>query len=206
MHITKYKRVISINVLLLAAAAGTPAQAADAGSVQPASAPTPYVQASVGPVRLSSPPDTGTALDLAGSKRSTTYKLTGGVQLDPRFGVEVTYFHLPGSAMATSAGAATYKGSVVAAQLAGTMPLTAAAALVGRIGLGRSDLSVNVPSAGYGSSARRSLLAWGVGARFALTPRIDLTLDYDDLGSIAKYEQGGGVKATELSAGVRFKF
>jgi hypothetical protein len=77
---------------------------------------------------------------------------------------------------------------------------------VGRLGVGRSDVDVAVPSTTYQSNSRKDLTVWGLGIRFAIDKSKDLTLDYDNLGAVGKYALGDRLKADVVSVGLRFKF
>ena len=44
------------------------------------------------------------------------------------------------------------------------------------------------------------------GVRFNVSTAVDVTLDYDNLGTVGKYARGQDVKADMLSLGLRYKF
>lgn len=170
--------------------------------------PVPYVQGSIGVQRFSSPYATGTAMDLKGSATSSTASIRGtvGLQLNKYIGLEGTWFQLPSKAVVTSVGDAVYKGNAYVASVTGSLPLHTYVDLVGRLGFGYSDVTVNVPATTYSSDSRQNLTVLGLGARYHINPKTDLTFDYDHLGAVGKYSQGDSVLAEMLSIGVRFKF
>ena len=197
----RYRNSFGAAALLMSLAAGMPVRAADEGS-----APAPYVQMSLGRVHETSPTETGTAMDLHGSSSGVNLRAIAGLQFGPHLGAELAYFRLPESHVDTGTGTATYKGSTYALSLTGTAPIAGKVSLMGRLGYARSDTDVSVPSTSYRSSSRRDQFVWGAGAHYAITSRIDATLDYDDLGAIGKYAQGSSVRASVISLGVRFNF
>lgn len=168
--------------------------------------PKPYVRAAVGALKLNSPTATGTAMDLNGSGSKAAAHVAAGVQLNRYFGVEAAWYQLPGTTLQTATGDARYDGSVLAASVTGSLPVTGALDAVARVGMGRSSVNVNVPATNYSSDSHRNLVTWGLGARYRLTPSVSLTFDYDNLGAVGKYEFGNDLKATVLSVGVQFKF
>lgn len=167
---------------------------------------TPYVQGSFGFDKFNSPSSTGMAMDLNGSSSKAAVRGAVGLQINPYLGVEGTWFQLPSTSVSTSVGGSTYKGSAFVASLTGTVPLSVDTDLVGRVGTGRSDVSVNVPSTGYSSNSQQRLTVWGLGARYNLDKLIAMTLDYDNLGAVGKYALGDALKVEMVSIGIRVKF
>lgn len=167
---------------------------------------TPYLQGSLGMVRFSSPNATGMAMDLNGSASKTSLRATAGLQINKLFGIEGTWFQFPSTSVNTSVGGAIYKGSTYALSATGTVPVSTDLDLVGRIGLGRSDVNVIVPSTTYASASNRKSLVWGLGARYNLSKSNDLTIDYDNLGAVGKYALGESLKVQVLSIGLKIKF
>lgn len=167
---------------------------------------TPYVQGSFGFDRFSSPSATGMAMDLSGSSNKAAVHGTAGLQINPYFGVEGSWFQLPSSNLSTSVGRVDYKGSAYVASVTGTLPLVADVDLVGRLGAGRSDVDVNVASTAYSSNTRQRLAVWGIGAHYNLDKSTALTLDYDNLGAVGKYALGDSLKVGVTSIGIRVKF
>ena len=190
---------------IFACAPSVYAQAVDAsksGSVEL----RPYIQGAVGVQRLSSPAQTGMAMDLNGSKDSTSIRATVGLQLSERFGVEASWFQLPSTTLRTNPGDATYKGEVYTLSVAASMPIHKGVDLVGRVGIGQSNVDVSVPATTYKSNSRQDSTVWGLSLRYALDKSKDVSIDYDNLGAVGKYALGDRVKADMISFGLRFKF
>jgi hypothetical protein len=146
------------------------------------------------------------AMDLNGSATKNSARATFCVQLSEHFGVEGTWFQLPSTTLQTNVGDATYKGEAFAISFTASMPIEKDLSIVGRLGVGRSDVDVAVPSTTYQSNSRKDLTVWGLGIRFAIDKSKDLTLDYDNLGAVGKYALGDRLKADVVSVGLRFKF
>jgi hypothetical protein len=208
MKMKKLALVSFVCSSLLAIASNVHAQATDETPPVGAFHAAPYVQGSFGVQQSSSPSATGTAMNLNGSTTSAATSMRGtvGLQLNKYIGLEGTWFQLPSTSVATSVGGAVYKGEAFVASITGSLPLHMDFDLVGRLGLGLSDVNVTVPATTYSSNSRQNLAVWGLGARFNINPSTDLTFDYDNLGAVGKYTQGGSVMVEMLSIGVRFKF
>jgi hypothetical protein len=181
------------------------AQATDAGKLGNSEL-QPYVQGSLGLQQVSSPTVTGMAMNLEGSDKKMAGRVSAGVQLTDHFGVEATWFQLPSTTIKTNAGDANYKGETFVFSVTASMPLHKDIDLVGRLGVGRSNVDVAVPATTYKSNSRQDVAVWGLGVRFAIDKLKDVTIDYDNLGAVGKYALGDRVKAEMLSFGLRFKF
>jgi hypothetical protein len=166
----------------------------------------PYFQGALGLQRLSSPSSTGMAMDLNASQTNNSVRAAVGVQINEHFGIEGTWFHLPSATLQTKTGDATYKGAAYVVSLTASVPVQKDVNLVGRLGVGRSDVDVVVPATTYKSFSRQDLTVWGLGIRFAVDKSKDVTIDYDNLGAVGKYALGDRVKTDMLSFGLRFKF
>jgi hypothetical protein len=146
------------------------------------------------------------AMDLNGSKESTSVRATVGLQLSERIGVEASWFQLPSTTLRTNPGDATYKGEVYTLSVTASMPIHKDVDLVGRIGIGQSNVDVAVPATTYKSNSRQDSTVWGLSLRYAIDKSKDVSIDYDNLGVVGKYALGDRVKADMISFGLRFKF
>lgn len=167
---------------------------------------TPYVQGAIASQRIISPSSTGTTVDLGASNKTTSFRGSVGLQLTPHFGIEGTWFQLPNNTVTANGTDATYSGSVFATSLTASVPLQPNISAVGRVGFGRSDVNVNVPSQNYNSDSRQNTIVWGLGLRYEIQKSLDLTIDFDNLGPIGKYESAGRVKAEMFSLGLKYSF
>ncbi|MDH4449015.1 MAG: outer membrane beta-barrel protein [Rhodoferax sp.] len=183
-------------------------QTADAPATNWGFQTKPYVQASLGGAQMTSPSNTGMAMNLRaeGMSNFSDARITVGLQFKPRLAVEATWYQFPGANLNTATGQATYKGEFVSVGLTGNVAVKENITLLGRVGLGYSDLKVSVPATGYWATSNQNVVTWGLGARYSLNERVDLTVDYDNLGTAGKYERGDYVKAEVFSLGLRYNF
>jgi OOP family OmpA-OmpF porin len=175
----------------------------------PAMAGDAYVGASVGRSNQSAHLG-GFLIDHAG--HATAYKLFGGYQFTPNFGIEGGLADLGKLAVegGTVEGARTWGDvrprSFYAAGTA-SLPLTDKFAVSGKLGVAATRLTQTISAAGWSSSeshGRASLLA-GVGASYALNEKVSLVAEYENFGKVAK-RTAEEVKAEMVSVGVRMKF
>lgn len=166
----------------------------------------PYIQGAVTSTLIDSPSNAVGGLDLGGSSRGNSYRTTLGFQLNDYFGVEGTWLQLPNLTVSSKGGDAKYSGYAYFAQLTAGRDLTENISAVARIGAGRSDVKVDVPSASYSSSSNRNLLVTGLGLRLKILKTLDLTIDHDNLGNVGKYNSADSVKASLFSFGFKYKF
>jgi OOP family OmpA-OmpF porin len=168
-----------------------------------------YVGASVGRSKLSA--------DLNGfavsqSSHDTAYKLFGGYQFTPNFGVEGGFADLGKLDVSTSVAGSPFTGDAKARSLyvaaTGTLPLTDKFSVSGKLGLAETRTTISAHWAGFGDASesrhRGSLLA-GVGASYALNEKVSLVAEYENFGKVAK-DDGDHLKAEMVSVGVRMKF
>jgi predicted porin len=104
----------------------------------------------------------------------------------------------------TPTGSATYDTRIASFSAVGNYPLTDALTMVGRIGAGIADSTVNVPTIAYSSTSSQRPLTVGIGVRYALTPRLDLTVDYDKYFQVFKYQGADSANASIITVGLRF--
>ena len=165
-----------------------------------------YVEGAITSVEHKSPASTGTAMNLDGSSSKVGGRAAAGLSINRFLEAQVGFFQLPSTRITTPSGAAKYSGSDVTASLVGVLPLPSHISLTGQLGYGRSDAKVDVDTTGYASHSAVNHVVWGVGARYALSPGIDVTLNYDDLGAVGRYANGGTTHAAVTSLGLRFNF
>jgi OOP family OmpA-OmpF porin len=158
----------------------------------------------------------GTKVDGAGggftivdSDYKTGFKLYGGYQFTPTFGVEGGFADL-GERDAYS----WYEGSFANAKpqlfygaATATLPVTAALSLHAKLGVAVSHTRLWTTGPGWTASATRDRTSAliGVGASYALNEKVSLVAEYEDFGRVAS-GSGPDVKGRQLSAGVRLKF
>lgn len=123
--------------------------------------------------------------------REDSWKLYGGYQFNPIWGVELGYNDL-----------GQYRGADLESwTLAGTatMPLNERWSLLGKLGL-----ASNRPQF-LGSGDRTGLLA-GVGVGYTLTRNVGLRLEYEDFGKLSKGGIGSSSKGNNVSLSMKYMF
>jgi OmpA-OmpF porin, OOP family len=134
----------------------------------------------------------------------TAFKIYGGYQFTPVFGIEAGYADL-GKAEIGAAGftlGARPKSIYVAAT--GTLALNDKFALFGKVGAASTRTTVS--ATGEADSKEKNTTALlGVGASYAITPSVLAVVEYENFGKVID-EDGGNLKANALSVGIRVKF
>jgi len=147
---------------------------------------------------------------VAGCKDTATlYRIAGGYQFTPMWGVEVSYGDYGKASMGTatipSSGTLTADWQLSGLQLSGigTFPIADGFSLLGKLGIARTDLKLT--GGGTSTSATSTKLAYGIGAQYDFTKNISARAQYEDLGNVGNSNTDTS-KVTLLSAGVVFKF
>ena len=166
-----------------------------------------YLQLGAGQSWQDSPANTGNpGINLNGSGTATAAKVTGGLQITPMWGAELSYFDLGKVGITAPSGVAHYDTNVTTATATLSYPLTQSLTLVGRAGVGYSHAQLNVPSQNYASSSTKYPVVGGLGLRYNLTPRLALTVDYDYLGRTGRFDGGDSTTGQVLSAGLMLRY
>jgi OOP family OmpA-OmpF porin len=121
----------------------------------------------------------------------TSWKLYGGYQFNPVWGLELGYTDL-----------GRYRGSDIhslSAAGTGTMPLADRWSLFGKLGA-----SSNRPRF-TGASDHTGLLA-GVGVGYNMSKNIGLRLEYEDFGKLSDDSSGSNTRGTNLGLSAKYAF
>ncbi|HEU4373034.1 MAG TPA: outer membrane beta-barrel protein [Telluria sp.] len=141
------------------------------------------------------------------SKSSTAASVNAGYQFTPMFGAEVGDVHF-GEASATENGI-TVGAKPKSFYLAGTAtyPVSPAFGVFAKVGAARTKTDVfgDNGTARQEDSYSRTTAMFGIGASYAFTPAISATLEYQNFGKVID-QDGVSLKASQVSAGVRFAF
>lgn len=134
----------------------------------------------------------------------TSFKVYGGYQFNENFGIEGGYADL--GKMKLTSGAATASANPRSLYVAatGTMPLAERFALTGKIGAARSRTTLSLTGEADDKMSHSGLM-FGVGTSYAITPTVLAVVEYENFGKVID-EDGGSLKASVLSVGVRVKF
>jgi OOP family OmpA-OmpF porin len=159
------------------------------------------------------------------SDNSTAWKLYGGMQLTPNWGIEAEYAHLGqfqnSYSQPATASSATGTNKLSAWSLAGTgtYPINDAFSLHAKAGLAlvRSNYSFSGsgPSylAGDNGNARSTNLLLGFGGQYNFNKNVALRLDYENYGKVGQNTNNlstpgatGDTKPSMVSASVQYMF
>lgn len=159
---------------------------------------------------------TGVPATMTCDDTDTAYRLAGGYQFTPMWGMEVGYADLGKTSMGgTYLGAAvTLDAKASSLQLAatGTFPVSDAFSVIGKLGIARNELKVSATAAIAGVNAAASATenktkaTYGIGVQYDFSKSISARAQYEDFGTFGDDATTGTSKVTLLSAGVVFKF
>lgn len=171
-----------------------------------------YVGASVGQSKYKDIPQGLRNVD----DKDTGYKVYGGYQVNPNWGVEATYFDLgkftgnetvlngrtvvpvSASAKATAWG------------LAGvyTAPISNGFSVFGKLGLVRTELKTSASGVGFDANQKenRTGANFGFGAKYDFAPNLAVRAEWERLNKFGRDDTTGKTDIDFLSAGITFKF
>ena len=132
----------------------------------------------------------------------TAFKLYGGYQFNPTFGVEAGYNYLGKGELAVGPSISAKPESIYLAGTA-TFPVNQEFAVFGKLGAARTRTKLNV--VGDADTEYRNSAVAGIGASYAFTKDISGVVEYEDFGKVVKRD-GGSLKANLISVGMRYKF
>lgn len=140
---------------------------------------------------------------------ATLYRIAGGYQFAPMWGLEVSYGDYGKANMGTAnvpgfgtIAAGDWKLSGLQVSGTGTFPLGNAFSLIGKVGIARTDLKLTAMSL----SSTTTKLAYGIGAQYDFTKSVAVRAQYENLGTVGDTNTTGTAKVSLLSAGVVLKF
>ena len=173
-----------------------------------------YVGGSVGQSKFKDiEPGVATNID----DKDTGYKIYGGYQIDPVWGIEATYFDL---GKATANGTILNGSTVVPANLSAkasawglagvfTAPITYGFSVFGKLGLVRSELKTSVSAIGVvGNNQKESSTGanFGFGAKYDFTSNLAIRAEWERLKKMGDDATTGETDIDFVSAGITFKF
>lgn len=149
---------------------------------------------------------TGNPAGVTGCKDSATlFRAAVGTQITPMWGAEVSYGAYGKASTGTLGALSSIDWKISGLQVSGTgtFPLGNAFALIGKLGIARTDIKLT--GGGTSLSATSTKLAYGIGAQYDFTKSVSARAQYEDLGNVGDSNITPS-KVTLLSAGVVFKF
>jgi OmpA-OmpF porin, OOP family len=174
--------------------------------------PAYYLGGSIGQSKYKDIPPVLTNVD----DKDTGYKVYGGYQINPNWGVEATYFDLG----KFTGNEAVFNGSTIvpvsasakvqAWGLAGvfTAPISSGFSVFGKLGLARSELKTNASGIGFRAHQKESRTGanFGVGAKYDFTPNFAVRAEWERLNKVGEDTTTGETDMDFLSAGLTVKF
>ena len=180
-----------------------------------------YVGAGVGASKASGADGSTTIGGVAvsasgGNATKTSWKLYGGYQFTPNWGLEAQYSELGDRTYTVSAGAASGSTKLRAYQWSlagtGTLPLSDQFYLMAKLGatrnhVGGGNFTVGAVSVAVGGSDRTELLA-GIGAGYNINKNVGVRVEYENFGKLSN--NGGinnsSVKGDNWSVSLKYSF
>lgn len=136
------------------------------------------------------------------------FRIAGGVQLAPMWGVEASYGDFGGASIGTGSGrvSGNWKGSGLQVSGTGKFPIANQFSIIGKLGIVRAVLEVAgyYPGTGFDFTNTTTNVAYGIGVQYDMK-KVAIRAQYENLGTIGDANTTGTTKATLLSAGLLYK-
>lgn len=154
------------------------------------------------------------ALALAArDSRSTSFKLLGGYQFTPNWGLEMQFADLGRFGYSACSGAVCGSGSAALRQWSmaavGSLPLSNNYYLMAKLGATRNQVRGGDFCAGAvcaaGAGGSRSDLISGIGLGYNFSPRVSLRLEYENFGKLVA-GNGFAARGDNWAATLRYSF
>lgn len=156
---------------------------------------------------------TGIPAGVSCKKTDTAFRVAGGYQYTPMWGVEVSYADL---GKATASGlvlgipaSADLKATSLQLAGTGTFPVSGAFSVIGKLGIARTNVKASGSALGITivvGDATSTKAAYGIGVQYDFTKNVSARAQYEDLGKVGDVNTTGESKLTLISAGVIYKF
>lgn len=150
----------------------------------------------------------------------TSWKLYGGYQFTPNWGIEAQYVDLGRYNYTIStnvpgvSGSGTYRADSWGVAATGTLPLNQSFYLFGKLGVASNHVSGgDVCVTGGGATAcqnsgkgnKTDLLA-GLGVGYNFNKNIGIRLEYENFGKMAKVDNGSSIKGDNWAVSLKYSF
>jgi OOP family OmpA-OmpF porin len=136
-----------------------------------------------------------------------SYKIYGGYQITPNWGVEGQYSDLGKRDFTATLGLDSVRANVKLYQYSvaatGTLPLDGGFAIFGKLGVSNNNGKI---SDGGGKSGNKTSGLIGIGASYSLTPQLALRLEYEDFGKFGEGQSGSSIHADNFSLSLKYAF
>ena len=160
-----------------------------------------------------------TNVTISGGTRATSWKLYGGYQFTPNWGVEAQYTDLgKRSATATFSGAVVGSAGLNASASqwgiagTGTMPLSNNFYLLGKLGVSRNEIANVTATFGgvtySGSGTSKTDLLAGLGVGYNFNKNVGVRFEYENFGKFSSNggAGGSGIKGDNWGISLKYAF
>ncbi len=121
----------------------------------------------------------------------TSYKVYGGFQFNPTWGMELGYNDL-GRYQGSNINNWTLAGT-------GTLPLGSSFSLLGKLGA-----AWNRPK--FAGASNKTDVLYGIGLGYDFTPSLGARLEYEDFGKLSNVSNGNNSNGSNLGVSLKYKF
>jgi len=146
------------------------------------------------------------------SDTATAWRVAGGYNFTPMWGVELSYGDFGKAALSGPLlgvpVSGNWKGTAWQLSGTGTFAINESFSILARIGVVNSTAKLDVSVPGYGSggaSASKTTAGFGIGAQYDFSKMFGIRAQYEDLGKWGDSSTGES-KVTLISAGLVFHF
>lgn len=148
-------------------------------------------------------------MDESGSDTSTGVKLYGGYQFTPAIGLELGYVRFGEIEESDPEFSISYKPTAMYAALTGTMAISPAFNLIGKLGVSRSNSKLEAAYLDMSGEAESKVTSamFGIGVQYKFSETMSVMAEYENFGKISKFEEFDfNDKAALVSVGLRIAF
>ena len=140
-------------------------------------------------------------------EHQTSYKLVGGANITPNFGIEAGYAAFGKSNFNDGVSQLKISPQTFYVAATATLPLPQHFALFAKAGIGYSQTKLSYTTTGLDGddTVHKSTAMFGAGASYTFPNQVSLVAEYEDFGTVAEGD-GLSAKVNTFSLGVRFQF
>ncbi len=147
------------------------------------------------------------AVGVSCTDSGTAFRIGGGYQFTPMWGVEVDYGVLASSKASLGALNSELKPKSLQVAATGKFPIANEFSVIGRVGIARNstDFSSNTGAAAQSSTSTK--VAYGIGVQYDFSKSMGVRAQYENLGEISDPTATSTTyKVSMISAGLVFSF
>lgn len=147
--------------------------------------------------------------DFSLSESATAFKIVGGYQATPMFGLEAGYVRFGEASISADGASIGSEPTSFYAALTGTVPVSPAFNLFAKLGVAKSKTTIfasDVDGRDEFEESGTSAVV-GIGAQYKFSDTMSLVAEYENFGKVAKdSESSANVKVSLVSVGLRIAF